>query len=248
RYGQTTSSDQDCFEAAKAAECDDFIRQLKDGYQTIIGQHGSVNLSGGQTQRLCLARALVRKPSLLLLDEATSALDQETEAHIVATLERLARKTKVTVVSVTHRLSTTRNADAILVMDHGKVIESGKYKELMRKPGSFFAEMMHRMENTPAAEANTDANSNSEPLLEIRATMENIYTMGNVLDTHRALTDFQHALNQRMDDKGDVSSAWQNRKRSASRGSSRGSLYRGSLGAVNTFRQSSDDRESYIVM
>ncbi|KAF0691757.1 Aste57867_17077 [Aphanomyces stellatus] len=248
RYGQTTSSDQDCFEAAKAAECDDFIRQLKDGYQTIIGQHGSVNLSGGQTQRLCLARALVRKPSLLLLDEATSALDQETEAHIVATLERLARKTKVTVVSVTHRLSTTRNADAILVMDHGKIIESGKYKELMQKSGSFFSEMMHRMENTTAADANTAGRQS-----DVRATMENIYTMdlGNVLDTHRALTDFQHALNQRVDDKGDVSSAWQTRKRSASRGSSRGSLYRGSLGAVNTSRQSSastDDRDSYIVM
>ncbi|RHZ34349.1 hypothetical protein DYB26_013886 [Aphanomyces astaci] len=130
RYGQPTASDDDCKRAAESAECHDFIQQLKDGYDTVVGQHALVNLSGGQLQRICLARALVRKPSVLLLDEATSALDSNTEANIVATLERLTRTLDMAVISVTHRLDTTRNADLIVVMDAGSIVEYGKFQEV----------------------------------------------------------------------------------------------------------------------
>ncbi|ETW09123.1 hypothetical protein, variant 1 [Aphanomyces invadans] len=130
RYGQPTATDDDCKRAAKSAECHNFIEQLKDGYDTVVGQHALVNLSGGQLQRICLARALVREPSVLLLDEATSALDASTEASIVATLERLTRTLNMAVVSVTHRLNTARNADKIVVMSNGSIAECGKFNEV----------------------------------------------------------------------------------------------------------------------
>jgi ABC-type multidrug transport system fused ATPase/permease subunit len=145
RYGNTTATDAECEEAAHLAECH-FIRDLKDGYNTIVGQHATANLSGGQAQRLCLARALCRKPSLLLLDEATSALDPETEASIVSTLERLSSKMNMTILSVTHRLSTAVNADLILVLNQGRVAEEGRYEELVRK-GGLFSEMVNKTDD-----------------------------------------------------------------------------------------------------
>ncbi|RHY27224.1 hypothetical protein DYB32_006927, partial [Aphanomyces invadans] len=101
-FGNSNATDEECKKAAELAECGAFIHALKDGYDTIVGQHATVNLSGGQTQRICLARALVRKPTILLLDEATSALDAETEASIIDTLESLAKKMNMTVISVQH--------------------------------------------------------------------------------------------------------------------------------------------------
>ncbi|GLD96232.1 hypothetical protein PINS_up004910 [Pythium insidiosum] len=145
RYGNTGASDADCEEAARLAECH-FIKDLKDGYHTVVGQHATCNLSGGQAQRICLARALCRKPSLLLLDEATSALDPETEASIVSTLERLSSKMNMTIISVTHRLSTAVNADLILVLNKGRVAEEGRYDELVRKNGLFY-EMVHKVDS-----------------------------------------------------------------------------------------------------
>ncbi|KAF0691741.1 hypothetical protein As57867_017030, partial [Aphanomyces stellatus] len=99
RLGNEKATDAECMEAAELAECGSFVAGLKDGYETVVGQHATVNLSGGQSQRICLARALVRKPTILLLDEATSALDAETEASIVETLGRLARQLRMAVVS-----------------------------------------------------------------------------------------------------------------------------------------------------
>ncbi|ETK90931.1 hypothetical protein F441_05550 [Phytophthora nicotianae CJ01A1] len=144
RYGNISASNADCEEAARLAECH-FIKNLKDGFETVVGQHATCNLSGGQAQRICLARALCRRPSLMLLDEATSALDPETEASIVATLERLSSKMNMTIISVTHRLSTALNADQILVLNTGRVAEEGRYDALVQKGGLFY-EMVHKVD------------------------------------------------------------------------------------------------------
>lgn len=137
RFGSLNASDEACETAANHADCD-FIRKLKDGFNTVIGDNSEHNLSGGQMQRICLARALVRMPKILLLDEATSALDSETEAKIIRTLERLASPPiAMTIVSVTHRLSTTLNADKILVLQYGRVVEKGRYQDLILRGGLF---------------------------------------------------------------------------------------------------------------
>ncbi|CAK4103324.1 unnamed protein product [Aphanomyces euteiches] len=242
RYGQTQASEQDCIEAAKAAECHQFIEQLKDGYSTIIGQHGTTNLSGGQMQRICLARALVRKPSVLLLDEATSALDPETEAHIVATLEQLARKMHVTIVSVTHRLSTTRNADLILVLNDGKIIETGSYKELMQVPGSFFAELVRMTDDD---ESSNDQKSAS--FIGAGSMVES--DLGNVMDTHRALNDFQRKLSNRSGDNGAIMTAWQARKISAATRPRGASASQNNNSILSQSRDSQgQERDSYLVL
>ncbi|KAF0754044.1 hypothetical protein AaE_005481 [Aphanomyces astaci] len=190
-YGQPTASDDDCKRAAESAECHDFIQQLKDGYDTVVGQHALVNLSGGQLQRICLARALVRKPSVLLLDEATSALDSNTEANIVATLERLTRTLDMAVISVTHRLDTTRNADLIVVMDAGSIVEYGKFQELVAKPNSIFGNLMQKVDDT-----NDVADSRRSATLSFNTYTRN-EDMGNMMETHQALMEYQRALSIR---------------------------------------------------
>lgn len=146
RYGNVNASDEECEQAARLAECM-FIQELVNGFHTIIGQHATCNLSGGQAQRICLARALCRKPRILLLDEATSALDPETEASIIGTLEKLTKQIQTTIISVTHRLSTTVNANQILVLDRGKVAEIGRYETLIDRGGLFY-EMVHTTEES----------------------------------------------------------------------------------------------------
>jgi ABC-type multidrug transport system fused ATPase/permease subunit len=140
RYGCLSATREECLEAAKLARCD-FIDLLDDGIDTLVGDSAKTSLSGGQMQRICLARGLVRRPQLLLLDEATSALDGETEASIINTLEELVSTLSMTIVSVTHRLSTCVNADQILVLNHGCVQETGTYAEL-RDQGGLFAVMV----------------------------------------------------------------------------------------------------------
>ncbi|RQM31009.1 hypothetical protein B5M09_013483 [Aphanomyces astaci] len=185
RYGQPTASDDDCKRAAESAECHDFIQQLKDGYDTVVGQHALVNLSGGQLQRICLARALVRKPSVLLLDEATSALDSNTEANIVATLERLTRTLDMAVISVTHRLDTTRNADLIVVMDAGSIVEYGKFQEVYTMSSYRFLD-----------DTNDVADSRRPATLSFNTYTRN-EDMGNMMETHQALMEYQRALSIR---------------------------------------------------
>lgn len=146
RYGNIYATDQECIEAARLAECA-FIDDLKYGFNTIIGQHATTSLSGGQAQRICLARAICRKPTVLLLDEATSALDPETEASIIRTLEKLASITQTTIISVTHRLQTTVHADMIYVLHQGGVVEKGTYIDLKEKKGSLFSEMLNVQES-----------------------------------------------------------------------------------------------------
>ena len=135
----TNASEAEVEEAAKRAEIHRAITNLEEGYDTIVGQSATVNLSGGQLQRVCLARALCRKPKILLLDEATSALDPKTEAAIIRTLEHLRARESIAIISVTHHPSTTLNCDKIFVLERGSLVECGTYNELTSKPDGFFS-------------------------------------------------------------------------------------------------------------
>jgi ABC-type multidrug transport system fused ATPase/permease subunit len=128
--------------AASLADADSFISSLDKGYATPAGQRGSL-VSGGQRQRVALARALVRQPRVLVLDEATSALDAASEGRVARAVDRLVAEGEMTVVSIAHRLATVRNADWIVVMQDGKVVEEGRYEELMAReePGGVFRGM-----------------------------------------------------------------------------------------------------------
>jgi len=125
--------------AAERAHADHFIRDLPDGYQTVVGDRG-VRLSGGQRQRLFVARELFKQPNLLLLDEATSDLDTASEQHIQDSIDAL--KGEVTVVIIAHRLSTVKNVDRVYVLDEGRIIEAGTYNELRARKNGEFREMV----------------------------------------------------------------------------------------------------------
>lgn len=135
-YGRPDASLEQIQEAAKLAEAHDFITQLPQGYDTVVGERGQ-KLSGGQRQRLSLARAILRDPALLILDEATSAVDNETEAAIQRSLA-IVTKDRTSIV-IAHRLSTIRDADRIWVLESGKLIESGKHDELVARGGLYAA-------------------------------------------------------------------------------------------------------------
>ncbi len=133
-YGRPEASDQEIIQAAKAGYAWEFIEELSNGLDTLIGENG-VTLSGGQRQRLAIARAILRNPPLLILDEATSALDTESERKVQAALAEL-MKNRTTLV-VAHRLSTVQHADRIVVLDEGRVVEAGLHHELLRRNGVY---------------------------------------------------------------------------------------------------------------
>jgi subfamily B ATP-binding cassette protein MsbA len=133
-YGRLDASQEEIEAAARAAHADRFIRDLREGYDTLVGEHG-VRLSGGQRQRLAIARAMLKDAPILLLDEATSALDSETERQVQAALRTLMRGRTTLVIA--HRLSTIIGADLICVMDHGRIIESGRHAELLARNGLY---------------------------------------------------------------------------------------------------------------
>jgi ATP-binding cassette subfamily B protein len=131
--------------AAVAAQADEFIRTLPDGYQTKLGERG-ITLSGGQRQRIAIARAVLKDAPILLLDEATSALDAESEAQVQRALERL--MVGRTTLVIAHRLGTVQKAKRILVMDQGRIVEEGTHAELIAKGGLYarLAEMQFAAE------------------------------------------------------------------------------------------------------
>ena len=128
KYGRENATDEEVFQAAKLSYCDEFISNLPNKYETLIGENG-VRLSGGEKQRLSIARAMMKKSSIILLDEATSSLDSETESKIQNALKILT-KDKTTIV-IAHRLSTILNSNNIYVIDSGKIIDHGKHEKLM---------------------------------------------------------------------------------------------------------------------
>jgi ATP-binding cassette subfamily B protein len=134
RYGRPGASEEDVIKAASLANAHDFIASLPDGYQTTAGPRGT-KLSGGQRQRIAIARAILADPALLLLDEATSALDAESERLVNEALERLMQGR--TSIVIAHRLSTVRHADQILVLSHGRLVESGTHDELVTRDGTY---------------------------------------------------------------------------------------------------------------
>ncbi|MBU7582211.1 MAG: ABC transporter ATP-binding protein [Nostoc sp. TH1S01] len=133
-YGTFDATEEEIIQAAKVAEAHEFIQNLPQGYETIVGERGQ-KLSGGQRQRIAIARAVLKNPPILILDEATSAVDNETEAAIQRSLEKIT--VDRTTIAIAHRLSTIRNADCIYVMEYGQLVESGTHEELLEKNGVY---------------------------------------------------------------------------------------------------------------
>jgi len=149
-YGVENYTKEDLYEAARLANCHDFILSFEDGYETRVGERG-VRLSGGQKQRIAIARVLLRKPKILFLDEATSSLDAESEAQVQEAIDNLIRLGGMTVILVAHRLSTVINSDIIAVVDQGQIVEQGNHESLL-KLGGVYSKLVRRqvekMKNT----------------------------------------------------------------------------------------------------
>jgi subfamily B ATP-binding cassette protein MsbA len=133
-YGSPGAVAEQIEGAAEAANAADFIAALPEGYETLLGERGT-RLSGGQRQRIAIARALLRDPPILILDEATSALDTESERQVQQAIERLMQDRTVMVIA--HRLATVRDADEIVVLDGGSVVQRGSHEELLRAGGLY---------------------------------------------------------------------------------------------------------------
>jgi len=154
-YGRPSASREEVMEAARMAGAHEFISELKDGYDTYVGERG-VKLSGGQKQRISIARVFLKNPAILILDEATSALDNESEVLVSQSLERLA--VGRTTVTIAHRLTTIQNADRILVLEGGRIAESGSHKELLEQKGIYY-QLYTSVQKTGAAEDEEGAQS-----------------------------------------------------------------------------------------
>ena len=134
RFGQEEASMEQVIEAAKKACCHDFIMQLPNGYETVIGE-GGASLSGGEKQRISIARAIMKDAPIIILDEATANVDPENEKDLVEAIDALTKEK--TILMIAHRLKTVRNADQILVVDKGRIVEQGKHDELMQHDGIY---------------------------------------------------------------------------------------------------------------
>ena len=139
RYGRLEATDEEVIEAARAANAEEFIKELPEGYDTKLGERG-LNLSGGQRQRLAIARAILKNPRVLILDEATSALDTESEKIVQDALDKL--MVGRTSFVIAHRLSTIFNADQIFVVENGHLREHGTHEELLAL-GGLYSNLYH---------------------------------------------------------------------------------------------------------
>lgn len=135
RYGKLDATDEECIVAAKLANADGFIRMLPQGYQTVLSGDGS-GLSQGQRQLISIARAAVADPPVMILDEATSSIDTRTESIVQKGMDALMKGRTVFVIA--HRLSTVRDADVIMVLDHGRIIERGSHEKLIEEKGKYY--------------------------------------------------------------------------------------------------------------
>ena len=147
-YGKLDATEEELITASKSANAHEFIRQLENGYDTLVGEKG-VKLSGGERQRIAIARALLKNPKILVLDEATSALDNRSESLIQEAMDRLMANR--TTIIIAHRLSTVRNANKIIVLDKGCVVEVGKHDELMENQNLYYDLYTLKMIETPSS-------------------------------------------------------------------------------------------------
>lgn len=153
RYGQPTASVHQIYEVAKLSSCHDFIIQLSDKYHTNVGERGG-KLSGGQRQRIAIARALLKQPTILIMDESTAALDTKSEEIVQKALDSVIENRTTLVIA--HRLSTIKNADLIVVLDKGQIVETGTHTELMRLKGIYYelVQIQEKKEKEDVVETN----------------------------------------------------------------------------------------------
>ena len=154
-YGKPDASRQQIIDAARAAHAHEFILRLPQGYDSLVGERGQ-GLSGGERQRISIARALLIDPHMLILDEATSSVDTETETEIQKALDNLVRGR--TTIAIAHRLSTLRRANRLVVLDRGRVVETGNHDELMAREGAYY-----RLYEAQARNIDVDLDETAEP-------------------------------------------------------------------------------------
>ena len=165
RFGRPDATDEEVMAAAQLAQADEFIQRLPEGYETVLGERGS-GLSQGQRQLLAIARAALADPRILILDEATSSVDTRTERQIQQALDGLLKGRTSFVIA--HRLSTIRNADQVLVVEDGEIVERGKHDELLARRGAYYELYMkqfRRQEQTTTSARENDLGKGSQPLV-----------------------------------------------------------------------------------